>query len=529
MDFFKILKKNLQHNANIKKFLNKTIFLEECQGLIKKGMENREENFFFYIRNLIYNQKRNPYLELLKLSHISYEDVEKMVAQEGIEGTLQLLKEEGIYITFEEFKGKKETRRKGDVFKFQQKDFSNPFQKSLGVVYSGASRGSGTQISWGLGYLMQKTIHEAIMLNIHGCFNNPIALWYPAFPAQTALYPIRLKKLGIPPQVWFSQVERMAPKSLREKVFVFLDFIYKKRFAFSGTTFEHVSLKDAHIIAEWVAQKIKEYPACSIHTYVSAAVRICLAAKERGLNIRNTKFIVAGEPLTERKCKEIEEPGCEVVNTYYFTEGGFAGCSCNNPERKNDEIHFFKDSFAVIQHPRPIESSGQKANIFLFTSLYADSPIVMLNLENGDYGVIEEVRCDCLLERYGFTDHIYNIRSHEKIKAEGVTYYTNDMINVIEDVFPEEFGGSSIDYQLVEEEDEQGLMHLFIYVKPKIKFLNQERMKQILFEKLSSNVEKDIRIKIWNQVDTLKIKHEYPLVTPRGKTLPFYQKYQEQV
>lgn len=527
MNFFKILKKNLQHNANIKKFLNETISLAECQQLIKRGIENREDNFLFCIRNLIYNQKRNPYLELLRLSRISYEDVKKMVAQEGIEDTLQLLKEEGIYITFEEFKGKKEVRRKGGVFKFQQKDFSNPSQKSLGEVYSGASRGSGTQISWGLGYLMQKTIHEAIMLNIHGCFNTPIALWYPTFPAQTALYPIRLKKLGILPDIWFSQVEKNVPLSLSEKTIFLLVSLFRNSFSFREIPFQYVSLKDAYIIAEWTAQKIKEFSTCSIHTYVSAALRVCLAAKERGLDIRNTKFIVAGEPLTKIKRREIEELGCEVISTYYFTEAGFIGCSCNNPNHKEDEIHVFRDSFAIIHRPRLIENSEQKVNAFLFTSLYPECPIVMLNMENGDYGNIEEKGCGCQLDRYGFFDHIYNIRSYEKITAEGTTYYISDIIKIIEEVFPSEFGGSSIDYQSVEETDSHGLVSLAIYVNPQIKLLNEEKLKQILFTKLSNNIDRDTRMKMWIQVDTLKIRRELPLVTPRGKTPPFYQKYKE--
>lgn len=43
MNFLKIINKQLQHNLNIKRFLSEKISLEECQELIKKGIENREE------------------------------------------------------------------------------------------------------------------------------------------------------------------------------------------------------------------------------------------------------------------------------------------------------------------------------------------------------------------------------------------------------------------------------------------------------------------------------------------------------
>jgi len=445
MNFLTFFNKQLQRSLNIKRFLTEKISLEECQELIKKGMDNREDNFLFSVKNLIYEQKRSPYLELLKVSHINYEDIKKMVSREGIEGTLRILKEEGVYITFEEFKGQKELKRKGHTFRFQQKNFSNLFQRGTGEVYSGASRGPGTMIHWNSGYLMQKVIHEAMMFDVHKCFNAPSALWYPTFPAQTGLYTMRLKKLGIPPEIWFFQVKRVKPETLYEKVLFYFSSMFE-RVAFEGVPFRHVSLKDAYIIAEWAAQKIKDYSACSISTFVSAAVRICIAAKERGLNIKNTKFFISGEPLTERKRKEIEELGCKIVNTYYFSEGGFVGCSCDNPNHKVDEMHFFKDSFSIIQHFREIEKTGQKVNAFLFTSLYPDCPIVMLNMENGDYGVIEEKQCGCLFDSYGFNDHMYNVRSYEKITAEGQTYFINDMANVIEEVFPAEFGGSSIDY-----------------------------------------------------------------------------------
>ncbi len=487
---FEIINKQIQYLINTRKFLQKEISLSECHDIIKKGMMYREENFLAYIKEIIYENKKSPYLEFLKLSHIDYEDIKKIVSRQGIEKTLTILKEEGVYITFEEFTGKKEAVRKGKRFKFKKEDFLNPFINRWGEAISGASRGRGTKIQFGVGFLMQRLVHEAIIFELHKIIDAPLALWYPPAPSVISLYPLRLQKLGILPKARFSQIKtRNENTSLLGETLSFLkDYAIRNFEGIKYPPAQYVSLGEAYIIAKWAAETIKEHTRCTIQTYVSSAVRICAIAKEKGLNITGTKFVLSSEPLTERKRKEIEDAGCKVLITYYFTEGGLAGCSCDNPENKTDEIHFFKDSFAVIQNTS--EMTSDKINLFLFTSLYLGSPIVMLNMENGDYGIIEEKKCGCLFDEYSFFDHIYNIRSYEKITSEGMTFYTNDIVNAVEKEFPKEFGGSSIDYQVVEEENGDGLTRLYIYVNPEIKDIDEKKAKQILFNELNGGFKK---------------------------------------
>lgn len=528
MNPLKIIKKLYNLNLNLlnaKRFiLNERISLGECKEIVREGMARREDNFLLVIKDRIYAYNKSPYLKLLKLSRISYEDIEKMVSREGIEGALRILKEEGIYITYEEFKGKKNIKRKGDSFSFSQKDFVDPFNKGLGEVYGGASMGSATSMQWTSEYVMQKAVHLAVALEAHGCLDAPLALWLPTLPSQIGLAPFILQKIGVEPKAWFSQTKMFPLEPLAYKVFFTLNNIRSRRaHVCNKIPFKYVGLQDAHIIAEWAAQTIKDCMVCSIRTFVSGAVRICVAAKERNLDIRNTTFIVSSEPLTERRRKEIEECGCKIIHTYSATEPGFIGCSCDHNSGQAGDVHFFKDSFAIIKYSRWVDSIGQIVEPFLFTSLYRGCPFVMLNMELGDYGVIEKKQCGCLLESYGFDDHIYNIRSHEKITAEGMKCNINDILSIIDSKFPKEFGGASIDYQFVEEEIEHGLRKLAIFVSPRIKDLDKERMRQVLFDSISANAHRDMRIKIWQQVDLLEIKRGYPYTTERGKT-PFYYK-----
>ena len=62
----------------------------------------------------------------MKLAQCELGDIEKMVRDKGLEGTLLALWKAGVYITFEEFKGCKPIVRNGQVILVQTHDFDNP-------------------------------------------------------------------------------------------------------------------------------------------------------------------------------------------------------------------------------------------------------------------------------------------------------------------------------------------------------------------------------------------------------------------
>jgi len=90
----------------LREFLKETINLEQCQEIIKHGLENREQSLLDVVKRAIYGNKKSPYLNLLKLAGCEYGDFENMVHSDGIEPTLHKLRDEGVYISAEEFKGK---------------------------------------------------------------------------------------------------------------------------------------------------------------------------------------------------------------------------------------------------------------------------------------------------------------------------------------------------------------------------------------------------------------------------------------
>ncbi len=118
-----------------------------------RGLANRERNLLTIVRRAIYENERSPYLKLLKLAGREYGDLEHMIWSDGIEPTLKKLCQEGVYISIEEFKGKKEVTRGGNVFQFTEGDFDNPFLFGHLEARSGASRSAGTRTTYDFDFL----------------------------------------------------------------------------------------------------------------------------------------------------------------------------------------------------------------------------------------------------------------------------------------------------------------------------------------------------------------------------------------
>ena len=76
-----------------------------------------------------------------------------MVHTEGLGNTLRALREAGVYITFEEFKGRTPIMRHGQVIPVQAQDFDNPYLSRYYQGESGGSTGAGTRVDIDLDHM----------------------------------------------------------------------------------------------------------------------------------------------------------------------------------------------------------------------------------------------------------------------------------------------------------------------------------------------------------------------------------------
>jgi hypothetical protein len=240
------------------------------------------------------------------------------------------------------------------------------------------------------------------------------------------------------------------------------------------------------------------------------------------LDLTGTLFLSGGEPPTPGKVQAITGSGARFVPTYYFNETGAIGMGCAQPADGND-IHFFKDALALIQYPRLVPGSSLTVEAFNFTSLLPTAPKLMLNVESDDYGVVERRPCGCPLEALGFTEHLRHIRSFRKLTGEGVTLVGSEMVRILEEVLPARFGGSPLDYQLVEEEDGDGFTRLSIAVSPKLQIADDDDVIQTVLDALGrGSVSADLARALWGQAKTLRVKRVEPVWTRKGKLMPLH-------
>jgi hypothetical protein len=525
MSLFNQLVAYWRFGQGLRGFLKEPITLEHSREIIKQGLQNRERNLLTLVKRAIYDKEDSPYIKLLKVAGCEYGDFEKMVQLGGIEPTLLKLREAGVYITIEEFKGKKEVCRGGKVFKFRESDFDNPFLAYGLKASSSASRSTGTQIIMNFDRYYYHAAHNLLTFDAHRILGKPVLVWQPILPSTAGLPTMfRSIKMGNPPIKWFSPVEARTIKPSLTKRLATYYVVYASRLF--GTAFpkpEYVSLEQADKVADCLAEVVKKEQGCVLWSTPSSAVRVCQAAGERQLDLSGVTFAIAGEPLTEAKMKEIRAAGANAINMYAAAEVGIIGFGCAGQKAAPDDIHLLKDSHAVIQHRRETSFTGASVDAFLFTSLMFKAPKVLLNVENGDYGVIETRQCGCRVEELGIADHMYNIRSFDKLTGEGMSFAGTDLIRIIEEVLPSRFGGASIDYQVLEEEDEKGRSRLSVLVSPEVGEIDEAELIRTVFAELGRGGDTQrMMAEIWSQADTLEVKRRRPFITAAGKLLPLH-------
>jgi hypothetical protein len=262
-------------------------------------------------------------------------------------------------------------------------------------------------------------------------------------------------------------------------------------------------------------------PVC-VTTRPSAAVRTARAAQEMGLSLEGMVFILGGEPYTQAANRMLESVGARALVRYAFWEGAIVGYSCALPD-SCDDVHLLVDRHAVIQQPRRVGDSDAWVVSFLFTSLLSNAAKIMLNVENGDHGTLTRRSCGCPLQNLGLRDHMSQIRSHEKLTSEGMTFVKTDLVRILEEVLPARFGGTSVDYQLLEEEDGGGILRLWLLVGPGAGTIDEAQLKQTFLAELQrGGMLEEYMARVWERAGTVQIKRQPPIPNRGGKVLPFH-------
>jgi len=497
----------LRYATGLPRFFRETLHVD-----LVASRHYRATAFLNIAQRGIYAKPRSPYHLLLQHAGIDFGTFERLVQQTGVEGALERMHDAGVFITLNEFKGRRPLQRGSLVLETTEADFDNPLLMSHYSASSGGSRGTGRRLRIDLDLLTHEAAYLREFQRGFGTKERPLAVWRPV-PAASAGLKILLRyaKLGGKIERWYSQTSYSDwGHALLTRFTVFFGPGLPKP--------QYLPVGEAVVVARWLADNVREGTPALLECSVSAAVRVCLAAQKAKLNISDSFFRIGGEPYTSAKAEVIAASGCRAACNYSMSEVGTIGIACPEASER-DDVHLLEDKIAAIQ--RDVAVGGSTVPAFVFTTLLPSCPKLMLNVESDDYGYLESRSCGCPLGNLGFHRHIRHIRSYEKLCSEGMSFVGAELLRLLEEVLPAEFGGNLADYQLVEQE-EQSLTRVSLLVSPSVGPIDDRKIISRVLQILQTYPGGRVMADSWRDAGTLRLVRREPYVTGASKVMPLH-------
>jgi hypothetical protein len=510
--------------AGLPRFLRNTLSVEECRRMLVSRLRERREAFLSVLENAVYNHPASPYRTLLVHAGIPWERASDWVRSEGVEATLARFYDAGVYIGLEEFKGSTPVRRSGLEIAVAPEDFDNPLLAAGYTVTTGGSRSRGNPVIIDHGLLEHESAYDCLTLMSLGALERPHAVWRPVPPGVAGIKDVlRHAKHGHPVERWFSPTAlRLGRSGWPYGLFTWGVLTVGRLAGRPLPRPEHTPLGEPLPVALWLASARARGTPGLLDSASSSAVRVCLAARDIGADIAGSVFRIGGEPHTPARDRVIRSVGCRAFPRYSMSESGNLGLPCALPEAV-DDVHVVTDRVAVLQCDRRATSAAARVGALHFTTLRPDSPKIMINVDSGDYGTLVERSCGCLLGELGLSLHLHGIRSYDKLTTGGMNFLGGELIRVLEEILPSRFGGAPTDYQLVEEEQPDGLPLIRLVVHPRLGEIDSRRIVEVVLGALAKGTAaKRMMAHYWRDGEMLRVLRREPYATKAAKILPLH-------
>jgi hypothetical protein len=331
-------------------------------------------------------------------------------------------------------------------------------------------------------------------------------------------------KLRLPMERWFSPISvSWKPSSARYAAITRAALRGSRRWSPEAPIAvpETTPLRDASPIVEWMADALGRGLRPLISTAANNGVRIATTAKDKGYDLSGAVFRLGGEPITAGKARVINEVGGYVFSGWAMSETGQLAGGCAAREEL-DEAHLNSAKIAAFQRPKLMADGETTVDAIYLTTILRSCPKIMLNVDTGDYGVLRERSCGCLLDRLGFRAHLHTIRNYEKLTAGGIQFLGPDILRLVEETLPAAFGGAPTDYQFIEEEvDGDAVSRVYIAVSPRVGEVDDQEVARTALNQLAAvRAGGGVMSRLWQQGQVLQVVRREPYVTASSKTPP---------
>ena len=270
--------------AALPAFFRKRITVEDARREIKRALDSRNDLFLDIVRTRIYECPESPYLKLLRFAGCQLPDLRTSVRAHGVEKTLEALAREGVYLTSEEFKGKREVVRGSLRFVVSPDDFAWPASRAGYSIESSGTRNKPLRTATTLDWLTLRAFGTAIFYSAHDLFSHSVALYDGILPANSISHLLLNAKLGIRSDRWFARAIPVnnAAEALYHRSLTGLMVVMGKCFGPGFPAPEPTGVEDIARIVRWVEAHNKSGKSCHIITIPSNAARIARVAWDLG-------------------------------------------------------------------------------------------------------------------------------------------------------------------------------------------------------------------------------------------------------
>jgi hypothetical protein len=499
----------LHLTGRLVRYLRHPITRDEAMAVLRHRLESRERTFLELARVSIYANASSPYHHLLARAGCGWGDLVELVSREGLEGALAVLYRQGVYLTVDEFKGRRPLVRNGVTIEAGPSRLRNPRARAHILAMTSGSRGARTVTGFDLDFVRACAINSCLFLDARGGARWAKADWEGA-GGGASFRLLKFNSFGDPLAAWFT---RVPPGRLTDPIRLNNAFM-RLAGQLAGVPFPAPVLvphESPLPVAHWISRTRRSGRTPHLYGFVSSVVRLCRAAAEAGVDIRGAEFTLIGEPTTAARLATVRESGARGVPRYGSIETGPVGYGCLDPDR-SDDMHLQHDRVAVIQAGTdggPVFPSSA----ILLTTLDPTAPFVFVNVSMGDQSHVGARACGCPLERLGWRTHLHTILSYEKLTAAGITLHDTDVVRVLEEGLPARFGGVPTHYQLAEEEGADGQPRLVLLVHPGVGPVDDVRMIEAFLAGIGASGG------VWDTPGFLRVERAAPMATASGKIL----------
>jgi hypothetical protein len=518
-------------SAGLRRFLASSLSADECERLLAESITHREQRFLQIVRKAIFEHPRSPYLPLLRHAGVSFESLSAAVESKGIEATLEGLRDHGVIVSLDQFKGKAPLVLGGKSYALDAADFDNPLLLREFTVMTSGSSGKRRRLAVDLDLLVFEAAAQRLFLSAHNLLGRPLGLWRPTPPGSSGIkHALRSAKMGEPIARWFdlSAPSATQPTASRKPwqsaVFLRMALLQAGRRRRNGWPLIPEPIPapadDPGPVLDWLLQCLRAGQPGVLSTPASAGVRLARLATDTGAPLDGTVLWLGGEPITEAKAALIQEAGATVVNGWSLSETGplALGCAARSAV---DEVHLLDSKVALIPAepmPESLEEEGAgSTGRVLVTALMPASPKLLLNVDIGDRVTLSRRQCGCPIEAAGFRIHAHGIRPENKLTAGGMHLTTADLLELVEHVLPDATGASALDFQFAEYE-RAGIAQVEILVHPSIPGVSDDTVLSVVASHLSAKSRAHaMMVDQWQKAGILRVRRAAPYLTATGK------------